>query len=401
MAQRDFPLVKKFGELVVQAVISIIGIQATRGIIALYFPSGELSFNDRGPLVVHGDSKEHIKKLIAALSERMIKNFGIEFTEHLFDGIYATMLVARGNDPELSDVLECVPDGFLEREKVKYLSKDELERRVLQRTKELQELNASLELKVVERTRELVAANKKLEEANHELERLSNAKTEFLSLVSHQLRVPLTAVRWSIATLKEMLEPVLKKEHEVLFEKVITNNDRMVRLINNLLNIARIEEGRFLYQFQKISLGDVVADAVHTLSEFARLKSVTINYINSKDVFNVRADKEKLYLAVENVLDNAIKYTREGKIVDITVQKDDSHFILKISDQGIGVSIEEQARIFDKFFRAKNAIASDANGSGLGLFIVKKIIEDHGGHIRFQSEEGKGTTFSIELPAAD
>lgn len=398
MAKKDSILLQQFGELMTQAVTSVIGVRPLRLLIAREFPGGEVTAESDGTLVILGDIKIRVPKLIGSLTDLLVRDFGHAFTNQLFRRIYVSFLSKYRENPQFSELIASVPEGFLEDEKVRFLSKEELERRVLQKTKELQELNENLEKTVLERTKELVVANQRLENANRELEHLGKAKTEFLSLTSHQLRVPLAAARWGILALREELTPVLKKEHVLLLEKLLANNERMVRLINNLLNVARIEEGRFTYQFEEVSLADVVSETLVTLSEFARTKSVTLDYKPSKVLFLLRADKEKLSMAVENVLDNAIKYTPEGMHVTIVLRQEDSRIVLSISDQGIGIPKDEQKRVFDKFFRAKNAIAAEVNGSGLGLFIVKKIVEDHGGHITFQSEEGKGTTFFLEFP---
>lgn len=403
MAKETLSIVKEYGTVFIQMVISLIGVGTVRASLKNELPQGEISVNEAGDIEIRSDgAKKNIKKMISHFTERMIKNFGYDFSENALRRIYGDLKNKYRDDPYIREILDIIPEGFLEEEKVGYLSKEELEKRVLERTKELRELNIGLEETVLERTKELIAANDQLEKKNKELEHLSQAKTEFLSLVSHQMLTPLSAIRWSLTTLQESISIArLRKEDKRLFDNLLISNERMSRLIINLLNIARIEEGRFLYRFVKIPVIGVVSEVVEALSPLSRKKSITVKF--KKPALNalIMADKEKLSLAVENILDNAIKYTPAKKNIEVGITSKDTRTVIYIKDEGAGIPKEDQGKIFTRFFRAKNVQGSEASGSGLGLFLAKKIITDHGGEIRFESKTGKGTTFFIELPMVE
>lgn len=393
--------VEELSRALIRVMTSLFGVQAVRGLITQEFQRDEIILDDRGQLEIRQKYPEFFKRLIATLVARMAKDFGYDFSERTLRYLYTAQLQKSRKGMHTMELLEVIPEGFLEREKIQYLSKEELEEKVLQRTQELRDLNMHLEQTVLERTKELVAANKKLEEANQELERLTKAKTEFLSLASHQLRAPLTATRWILLEFWASRDRSLSLSDRQLFEKLLSNNERMTRLINNLLSIARIEEGRLQYEFGIISLDELLEDSVNVLTPIAVAKGVVLDYTLGHNEFLVRADKEKIGLALENIIENAIKYTLAGKRVRVTVTKDIGTVVIHIQDEGIGIPQDEQLKIFDKFFRAKNAVKTETMGSGLGLFIVKKIIEDHGGRVTFESKEGTGTTFLIEIPLAN
>lgn len=365
-----------------------------------HFPKGEVSLGENGEFAISfpGD-EDRLKEFVAALLERLAKNFCYELAENSIRAIYASLQTKYGDSAQSSGLINFVPSGFLEKEKIRFLSKEELERRVLERTKELREVNANLEKIVLERTKELVSANNRLEEANQQLERLSKAKSEFLSLVSHQLRTPITVTKWGLFSLRESLDASTTQSTRELMNNLFVNNDRMMRMVDNLLSVAHIEEGRLVYQFERLSVEELLKEAMNDLVPLVQSKKIVFEYESNATAVFVRADKEKLYLAIENILENAIKYTKEGKRIKAEIGGGAGDIAIMVRDEGIGIPKEAQESIFQKFFRARNARQSDASGTGLGLFIVKKIVEDHGGHIRFESKEGEGTAFFITLPS--
>lgn len=404
MADHNFLIIRKFAVELGQASVSLMGSQGIRIILEKEFPGGEIKVNSLGKITIAEEhAKENIRKFLEIVVGRLVRNFGYAFSENSLESVYNNFKNRYGETSEVLEILGFLPEGSLEKEKIKYLTKSELEQKVLERTRDLQELNANLEKTVVERTKELVSANNQLEEKNKELEELSQAKTAFVSLVSHQLRSPLTAARWAVAGLVEAV--VAKEEDEIkkLLDFLLMNNGRMTSLVDNLLNVARIEENRLAYEFKRVEFGKIVKELIRNLFPIAEKKLVTISYQEQlpSSSFMVMADKEKLYLAVENILDNAIKYTLEGGKIEVKVNEESSRLIFCVRDYGVGIPKEDRAKIFSKFFRAKNVSRDGGSGSGLGLFITKKIIEDHGGEVYFKSEEGSGTTFFVELPLVE
>ena len=225
-------------------------------------------------------------------------------------------------------------------------------------------------------------------------------KSEFISIAAHQLRTPLSAIKWS---LKMVLDGDLGKptaEMEEFINKSYTTNERMIRLVNDLLNISRIEEGRFFYKFAPLNLIDFMNGIVLDFVPLCKDKKIAIKWKLPKEKLPlINGDSDHLQLAIQNLLDNALKYTpKNGTIsISLTKQKNGGGILLKIADSGVGIPDEEQKRIFSKFFRGTNVVKMQTDGSGLGLFIVKNIIERHEGTITFDSTD-KGTIFSITFP---
>jgi signal transduction histidine kinase len=191
----------------------------------------------------------------------------------------------------------------------------------------------------------------------------------------------------------------VSSEQREFLKKTYRANERMISLVNSLLNVSRIEEGRFVYQPTLVSLERLTILVKKPLEEQARRKKIQIRFERPKKALpKVLVDVEKIRLVVQNLIENAIKYTpSKGKIV-ISLGKEGAFVKFKIKDNGLGIPARQQNRVFKKFFRGANAVRLETEGTGLGLFIVKNIVEAHGGRVWFESEENKGTTFYFTLP---
>jgi signal transduction histidine kinase len=231
------------------------------------------------------------------------------------------------------------------------------------------------------------------------VQRAQEMKTEFVSLTAHQLRTPLSAIKWSTKMLLDGDAGTLAKAQQELLKKSFASTDRMIRLINDLLNVARIEEGHYLYRPALFKVGDIVKSMVESYQDAAQQKKIGLLLKGSpKDIPQVLVDAEKIQLAVQNLLDNALHYTKKGGKVTVEISHDTKEMRVSFTDTGIGIPKKQQSRVFEKFFRATNARKVDTDGSGLGLYLVHNIVEAHGGKVWFESEEGKGTTFTFSLP---
>ncbi len=232
---------------------------------------------------------------------------------------------------------------------------------------------------------------------------IERLKTEFVSIVAHQLRTPLSAVKW---TLKMILDGDLgevSKEQREFLNKTYISNERMIRLINDLLNITRIEEGRFLYNVQKQSIIEVAERVIASSREEAQRRGIRFEFKKPrKKIPEVKIDSEKISLVFQNLLDNAIHYTKTGGHVKVSIDylKDEEKIIISVKDTGIGILKDQQKRVFSRFFRGANAIKTETEGTGLGLFIAKNIVEAHNGKIWFESRKNKGSTFHFSLPTS-
>lgn len=226
-------------------------------------------------------------------------------------------------------------------------------------------------------------------------------KTEFVSISAHQLRTPLSAIKWTLKMLLDGDLGELTKEQKEFLEKTYQSNERMINLINDLLNVTRIEEGKYLYKLTLNDLSLISQSLINSYKEEAKRKKIEINFHFPKELPKVIIDEEKIRLAIQNLIENAIRYTPEGGKIDVKIEKKGKEIEFSIKDTGIGIPKKEQERVFTKFFRGSNAIRMETEGSGLGLFITKNIVEAHGGRIWFKSKEGKGTTFYFTLPVKE
>ncbi|OGY84191.1 MAG: hypothetical protein A3F54_03785 [Candidatus Kerfeldbacteria bacterium RIFCSPHIGHO2_12_FULL_48_17] len=231
-----------------------------------------------------------------------------------------------------------------------------------------------------------------------EVERI---KSNFISVAAHQLRTPLSGVKWMLSMLlKGDLGP-LTQEQRRFIERGYHNHERMIKLVSELLDISKIEDGRMEFDFQAQPMEDIVSDVVKQMNDVAEKKKIKIRV--HKPVFalsEVKVDREKIGIAVQNILDNAVKYTPKEGEINITLRKKGSHVITTVEDNGIGIPQDQQPKIFMKFYRASNAISENTEGTGLGLFIVEQIIKNHEGEIGVDSQEGKGTKVWMALPLA-
>ncbi|MDD4531131.1 MAG: ATP-binding protein [Candidatus Pacebacteria bacterium] len=225
-------------------------------------------------------------------------------------------------------------------------------------------------------------------------------KTEFVSIAAHQLRTPLSAIKWTLRMVLDGDAGALSAEQKDLLEKTYVSNERMISLINDLLNVSRIEEGRFLYKQAPGQLEEVVKTVVEGSKELFKMKKVSMSVDIPSEIPPTNMDKEKMELAVQNLVENAAKYTPEGGSIHITLEKHEAEVVFKIKDTGVGIPEGEHERIFTKFFRGDNVIKMETEGSGLGLYTTRNIIDAHRGKIWFESKEGKGTTFFFSLPYA-
>lgn len=229
---------------------------------------------------------------------------------------------------------------------------------------------------------------------------IERMKTEFVSIAAHQLRTPLSAMKWILKMMIDGDLGKLTKNQKGFLEKTYQSNERMIHLINDLLNVARIEEGRFLQDVKKMDIVNMIEKRVVIARGLLKNKKVKLTFTKPKvKIPKINIDAEKMYLVVQNLIDNAVYCTKEGKIeVAIDLTKDKNNILISIADTGIGIAQDQQPRIFTKFFRGANAVRMKTEGSGLGLFIVKNIINAHQGKIWFKSQEGKGSTFYFTLP---
>ena len=246
---------------------------------------------------------------------------------------------------------------------------------------------------------ELNQANLELEKKNEELAKLDQTKSTFISLASHQLRSPLSAIKWGLDDLESQIADRINPEELAELKKIEEANNKVISLVNDLLNISRIEEKRFNYEFRPCNIEEIIRDSAGNLISLLAKKKINLKFDFPKTKLPyLPIDREKMMLAIENLLENAIKYNMEKGNITVKIERVGQEAIISIKDNGLGIPARQKDKIFTKFFRADNVIKFQTEGTGLGLYIVKNIILGHRGKIWFESEEGLGTTFYISLP---
>jgi signal transduction histidine kinase len=224
---------------------------------------------------------------------------------------------------------------------------------------------------------------------------INQLKSEFVSIVSHQLRAPLSSLRWALEVFLKTDPSENQKKYLKLMQE---SNERMLRLVNDLLNVSRIEQGRLSLRKEKINLAKIIKEVIKEFHFLAKASNVEISFRKEGDLPPVLADEDKIRMVIQNLLSNALQYSRGRGEITIRLRKQKDNLLFEISDTGVGIPKKQQKRIFEKFFRANNVLKYQTKGTGLGLFIAKAIIDNSGGKIWFKSKEGKGSTFYFTLP---
>ncbi len=226
----------------------------------------------------------------------------------------------------------------------------------------------------------------------------SKMKTEFIDIVSHQLRAPITNLRFSLDFLIADKNNKLSEEQMEYVNILKENTERMNGLVDNLLTVSRMESGRFPMKKKNVSVAKITQKLLRKFKPFIEASNVNVSLNVPQALSDVFADSLWLEQVVENLLDNAIRYTKGGGRIAIEIKEERDKIYFTIEDNGVGIPKEEQKHIFVKFFRSANALKKQTKGSGLGLHISKKIIELSEGKIWFKSKENHGTTFHFILP---
>lgn len=244
---------------------------------------------------------------------------------------------------------------------------------------------------------ELLGAVEVFSDITKEVE-IDRAKTEFVSLASHQLRTPLSAINWFVELLIDKSTGHLTVEQQDYAQEIFNANKRMTTLVGALLNVSRLELGTFSVSPESVDITTVIDSMVEELQPMIKKKKLTVKTEYASGIPNLLLDPSLFRIIVQNLLSNAVKYTPENGRVALVATVVDSNLHIEVSDTGYGIPIGQQSKIFTKLFRADNARTKDVEGTGLGLYIVKSILDETGGKVWFTSKENKGSTFFVEIP---
>jgi signal transduction histidine kinase len=256
---------------------------------------------------------------------------------------------------------------------------------------EIKQFNETLKLEVERATAELRSSNKKLQE-------LDTAKDEFITMASHQLRTPLTSIKGYLSMVLEGDVGKVSSKQRDMLGAAFSSSQRMVFLIGDLLNVSRLQTGKFVIEPVVCDVPDMIISEIEQLRETARSKKLKLVFKAPKNFPKLYLDETKTRQVVMNFIDNAIYYTPSGGKIEVSLSATPTKVEFLVKDNGIGVPKHEAHNLFTKFYRAANARKARPDGTGLGLFMAKKVIIDQGGAIIFHSKEGEGSTFGFTFP---
>ena len=257
--------------------------------------------------------------------------------------------------------------------------------------REVKLLNDTLQQRIDEATKEL-------RQSNSQLRRLDEAKDEFISMASHQLRTPLTSIKGYIDMMLDGDAGKITSTQKRFLTEAYVSSERMVHLINDFLNVSRLQTGKFIIDKRPVDLAKIVEEELESLQVNAGGRDLEFVYSYDKKIPPLMLDEGKIRQVVMNFADNAIYYSTPGTKVKVGLIKEDDDIKLTVKDTGIGVPADEQSKLFTKFFRAANARKHRPDGTGVGLYLAKRVVDGHGGKIVFSSTEGKGSVFGFTLP---
>jgi signal transduction histidine kinase len=259
---------------------------------------------------------------------------------------------------------------------------------------------ASVVVYFVKHITELQKSNEQLQEANEKLQAIDKMKTDFISVVSHELRTPLTTVKAFVELI--MMKPAMPEQQRLkLMTTINAEADRLTRLISDLLDIARIEEGSLKWRMEEVSLEDVILSSIAGVRPLLENKGIKLTTAFNSPLPALSGDRDRLIQVVTNILSNAVKFTFTGGSIHIAARQEpvpDGEIIVEISDTGMGIPAQDLELIFERFQRSGDQLTSTIEGTGLGLAIARQIVEYHGGRIWAASTHGKGSTFTFTLP---
>lgn len=244
---------------------------------------------------------------------------------------------------------------------------------------------------------EIIGAVEGFRDISREKE-LDRAKSEFVSLASHQLRTPPTTIKWYLDILLDYEGGLLNQKQKEYMREIYHSNQRMIELINALLNVARIESGKFAIHPKPISLEYILKEIIHDMDPHIKQKNVRVREEYDTEVSLINADPDLIRIIFQNLISNSIKYSREQGIIHLRIRHNATRITISVADNGYGIPPAQQDKIFTKLFRADNARTMDPDGTGLGLYLVKSIVKAINGRIWFESALDKGTTFYVVLP---
>ncbi|MEZ4858170.1 MAG: PAS domain-containing sensor histidine kinase [Flavobacteriaceae bacterium] len=346
------------------------------------------------PQRYHHNHFSHVKAFLKT-SEKRIMGQGRELYGVRKDGSYFPVEV--GLKPFESNAQKCVMamviDITLQKQQEQELKElnNELEQKVNERTQELQDSVKQLENEIEKRKE----AENKIKESLRKERELNELKTKFLSLVSHEFKTPLSGILTSTALIGKYTASEQQEKREKHIKTITSKVKYLNNILDDFLSVERLETGKVNYKTTVFPLSKVINEVIYNANMLLKEGQI-INYPDGIDEMEITFDEKVLELVLTNLVNNAIKYSPEYSHIDLKVTQKDTTLIITLTDQGIGIPEKEQKFIFNRYFRAENALLNQ--GTGIGLNIAKSHLENLGGGITFESIENKGSTFTVQIP---
>lgn len=228
--------------------------------------------------------------------------------------------------------------------------------------------------------------------------RSNKMKSEFVTIASHQLKTPLSQMNWELELLLSKNKAGLNNKQLEIAKNIRKSQDAMARLVNDLLDVARIDQGKLALIKEEVDLGEIIDSVVADNNILAKASNVKINVKKPEKLSKIIGDKKRIAVVLDNLVSNAVKYISKRGSVEIGVDEEDGKINIYVQDDGVGIPRNQQNKVFQKFFRSNNAVRYQTEGTGLGLYISKNIVEQLGGKMWFKSVEGRGSDFWFYLP---
>lgn len=259
--------------------------------------------------------------------------------------------------------------------------------------------SATMPEEIATLTTVLTASMDKVEQSHAKDTEISRVKSDFISTAAHQLRTPLTGIRWALEALQN---EQLTQDQQALVKSAVDKSHDLVAIVGTLLDISSIESGKYKYSFALMDIGELVSEVGNDFTQLAAQRQVSLLYSPSADPLpQINADRDRIKWILNNLIENAIRYTPSGGSITVSTNLGANQVQVRVRDTGIGIPETERGNIFERFYRAGNAITKENQGNGLGLYIARTIATDHGGDLDFKANtEGPGTTFILSFPIA-
>lgn len=227
-------------------------------------------------------------------------------------------------------------------------------------------------------------------------------KSEFISIISHQLCTPLSAIKWNMEVIETERDPArcIPDKQMAFLGNIKKSNEQMLKMVTDLLEVARIDQGRAVFESKNLDLARLVEESIDGFQGIAAEQNVKIESRLEPDLESVCADGKKMKVVLDNLIGNAIKYSKESGRIEVKLKKENERVVFSVQDWGVGIPSHQHSKIFEKFFRSRNESRYRTDGVGIGLYLVRAILKHCGGEVWFESEAGVGSTFYFRLPAA-